>query len=307
MTNILLSLLPILIITVMGYIFRRTKLFAEDFWPQAEKLTYFVLLPCLFFLLTFKADLSDSDLIHAPFLLAFVIILMTVIMLVARKFISSSEPAFTSLYQGAIRFNGYMLIPSSLMMFGQRGGAITAIVISVIVPIVNFLCVYILARYGNHKTVNFKSVLVRFLKNPFIISCLLGSAFNYYGVHLPNFASDTIDVISKAALPMGLLCVGAGLDFSQIRSVPKELVASCLIKLVIYPLLVVLIGLGLHVDRLIIQICLLFAIMPSATASYLMAKQMGGDAPLMANIIMVQTVLSAVTMPVGLLLFDWLV
>lgn len=292
---------------MLGYIFRRAQVFEGEFWPQAEKLTYFVFLPCLFFELTFKADLSDKDLIHAPFLLAFIIILLTAIMLLTRKFISSTEPAFTSLYQGAIRFNGYMLIPSSLMMFGTRGGAITAIVISVIVPIVNFLCVYILARYGNHKTVDFISVIKRFLKNPFIISCFLGSAFNYYGVHLPSFADDTIDVISKAALPMGLLCVGAGLDFSQIRNVPKELVASCLIKLVIYPLMVVLIGLGLHVDRLIIQICLLFAIMPSATASYLMAKQMGGDAPLMANIIMVQTVLSAATMPLGLLLFDWLV
>jgi predicted permease len=306
MTNILISLLPILIITIMGYVFRRAQMFDGDFWPQAERLTYFVLLPCLFFLLTFKADLSDENLIHAPFLLAGIIIFITVIMLLLRKFISSNEPAFTSLYQGAIRFNGYMLIPSSLMMFGESGGAITAIVISVIVPIVNFLCVYVLARYGNHKTVNFKSVVIRFLKNPFIISCLLGSVFNYYGVNLPVFATDTLDIMSNAALPIGLLCVGAGLDFSQIRSVPKELVASCLIKLVIYPLLVVLVGLGLHVDRLIIQICLLFAIMPSATASYLMAKQMGGDAPLMANIIMVQTALSIVTMPVGLLLFDWL-
>jgi predicted permease len=190
-------------------------------------------------------------------------------------------------------------------MFGKEGATIIAIVISVIVPIVNLLCVYTLARYGTHKSVDFVSVIKRVLKNPFIISCLLGTFFNYYNISLAGFMNDTIEVISKAALPMGLLCVGAGLDFTQLKSIQRELVISTLLKLVIYPIMVIAIGYVLDLDRLILQICLLFAIMPSATASYLMARQMGGDAPLMANIIMAQTALSVVTMPLGLLLFDY--
>jgi len=54
---------------------------------------------------------------------------------------------------------------------------------------------------------------------------------------------------------------------------------------------------------LLVQVAVLLAALPTATSAYILARQLGGDAPLMAGIISGQTLLAMVTIPLMLSLF----
>src|SRR6185503_1579920 len=45
---VLLALLPIILLIALGVVLRKRHFLAENFWPQAERLGYFLLLPALF-------------------------------------------------------------------------------------------------------------------------------------------------------------------------------------------------------------------------------------------------------------------
>ena len=60
---------------------------------------------------------------------------------------------------------------------------------------------------------------------------------------------------------------------------------------------------ALGLSGLLVQVAVLLAALPTATSAYILARQLGGDAPLMAGIISGQTLLAMVTIPLMLSLF----
>ena len=115
---------------------------------------------------------------------------------------------------------------------------------------------------------------------------------------MPRPVASALDIVGAAALATGLLVVGAGLDLTRlVRPRPVHLLAVAL-KLVFLPAVAVSLARLLGVAGTDLAVTAVAASVPTATASYLLAKQLGGDAPLMAEIITVQTVAALVTMPV---------
>ena len=77
---------------------------------------------------------------------------------------------------------------------------------------------------------------------------------------------------------------------------------SCALKLVLMPIFAISLGLafGLSGTNLAIVVCC--ASVPTASSAYLLARQMGGDAPLVAEILTLQTALAVITMPIAIAL-----
>ena len=103
------------------------------------------------------------------------------------------------------------------------------------------------------------------------------------------------------ALPLGLLSVGAALDLTALRSSGRVLYISSAIKLLLFPLIAWGVAYGLELSALASQVLIIFAAMPTATSAYILARQLGGDAPLMAAIITAQTLFAMLTIPLVLL------
>lgn len=115
-----------------------------------------------------------------------------------------------------------------------------------------------------------------------------------------------LDLMGPGAIALGLITAGAGLSFRYAASRPVLMLTVTAIKLILLPLGVYWLTGALGGDRMAQGLALLAGASPGAAASYVMARQMGGDAPLMAGVVALTTVVSAFTIPVLLATFGYL-
>lgn len=121
---------------------------------------------------------------------------------------------------------------------------------------------------------------------------------NAAGIGLAGPLEDLARLIGRAAPAVGLLCVGAGFDLMAARAGQLWVVLTAALKLGAMPLLALALGLALGVEGLALKILVLFHALPGAPSSYIIARQLGGDAQLIAGILTTQTALAAITLPV---------
>lgn len=301
MSEIVSALWPVFALILLGYIARRVGFPGESFWSQAEKATYFILFPVLLVYKLSQADMSAVALDVIALSVMLLIVVGSLITFLLKPVISSNAEGFTSVYQGSVRFNTYVGLAASVALFGSDGLAIAAVIMAIMIPSLNLCCVLVFAVY-THNVKGVSSALGAVAKNPLIIGSLTGLFLNQSGLGLPGFVEPVFELLSRMALPLGLLAVGAGLSFKVLKDCSKELVGSAVVKLLLMPLIAVGIAAVFELDPLSSQLLLLYAALPTATSAYILARQMGGDAPMMAAIITGQTLISMCTMPLVILL-----
>jgi predicted permease len=211
-------------------------------------------------------------------------------------------PAFTSLAQGALRQNTYIGFSVAAALFGADGLAAAAIWIAAVTPLVNVYCIVVLARHGSGAEPGLGAVVQAILKNPIILASAAGAAVNLAGLALPPVLDEVLAILARGALPLGLLAVGAGLDFAAVRRGGRALPLAVVLKLAVLPIFVFAALQLFGITGLGAMVALLIAGLPTAPSSYILARQLGGDARLLAGIIAVQTALSMVTLPLVLTL-----
>jgi len=297
MTLILDALVPVFMVIMAGAVIRHLNFPGGDFWPLAERFTYFFLFPVM--LISKMANARIEDVAIDQLALAIVILLavMTLLMVILKPVLTRSGPSFTSIYQGGIRFNTYVVLAAAQAMYGNAGLTLAAVAMAIMIPLVNVLCVIIFSCYAGQAGGGIMGTVKAIIKNPLIVGCTVGMLLNLTGIGLPGWSAAAFDIASRAALPLGLLAVGVALDLKSIRSASWPLISSSVIKLAIMPIVTALIGLWLDLELLMISVLLLFAAMPTATSAYILARQLGGDAPLMATITTAQTLLAMISLP----------
>jgi len=305
--DIALSLAPIFLLILIGHAMKRGRFVPDTFWAPAEKLTYFVTFPALLVANLAGADLAGLAWPAIALSLGGATLGVAGLALALRRWVGGTAAAFTSAFQGAIRPNTYIGLAGAAALFGDAGVTLTAVCIAIVVPLVNVLAVACLSVFvPAHGGASLKATLVGIARNPLILACVIGIALNVMGLGLPPVAGPLLKILGAAALPVGLLAVGAGLALDALRGAGRPLVTACVLKLGVLPLTaaVILVGLstaGMKVNAAAFGIAMLYAALPCSASSYVLARQMGGDAPLMANIITLQTLLAAGTIPVVLM------
>jgi predicted permease len=149
-------------------------------------------------------------------------------------------------------------------------------------------------------------IAVTLARNPIILSTLAGVAFSLSGLALPAPLMNTLDILGRAALCLGLICVGSGLVFSTTGLRPVALGFTSLLKLLAMPLLAAKVCLMFAVSAPVALAACFYCALPTAPNAYIMARQMGGDTRLMAALITLQTALAALTVPLSLGFMEWL-
>ena len=301
--TILAALLPVFVLILVGHLMKRGGFPGDGFWEPAERLTYYVLFPALLVGNLARAPLDEVSL--GPFTLVLVAcwIVVTLGLLGLRRWLALDGPAFSSVVQGGIRFNTYVGLAAAEALFGTHGLTLAAVVIAVLVPLVNVLCVGVLNRHGAGAVPGWSAVLRGLVRNPLILACLLGILLNVGGVGLPWGSGEVLDIVARAALPLGLLAVGAGLDPHAIRQRHGVVVAVTVLKLVGLPLVVAGGAWLVALPPAETAVAVLFAALPTAPSAYILARQMGGDARLVAGMLTLQTVAAVVVLP---LMLAWL-
>lgn len=292
MEHIFSALIPIFLLILFGYFFKRIKFPSNDFWASADKLTYFILMPSL---LIYKLSTANLDNLDAfDFVLTGILAITTllIISVILNMKFKSSGAQFTSVVQGAVRFNTYVFLALISAMYGDKGIALAALLITFAIPFINFICITVFAVYVSDKKATLKSLLKSIITNPLIVACFIGGGINYLDIDLPIIAVNFLSIISASALPMGLLSIGFSLDLSSIKEAKLELILASFLKLIVMPLIMFIIAKLFSIGGLLLIILLIFASVPTAPSSFILARQLGGDSRLMASIITLQTLLS---------------
>jgi predicted permease len=288
---------PVFALIGVGFALRRYRFPGGDFWTGAERLTYFVLFPALLISRLSATPMSLYGLGRLAIAAGLLLGSVSALLLLLRTRLAANGAAFSSVFQGAIRFNTYLGLAAASALFGPKGLAQAALLIAVLIPLVNILCVAVLARYAGDVPTPLAGTLRALVRNPLIVACATGIGLSLSGIGPPVALSGVLDILARAALPLGLLAVGAGLRPLPSGQAFRPLASATMLKLVLMPLLAVAIAAIIPMDPLQRNVLLLFAVLPGAPSAYLLARQMGGEADLMAAIVTVQTALALVSMP----------
>ncbi len=182
-------------------------------------------------------------------------------------------------------------------LYGDTGLALASVAMVAIIPMVNVFSVAVLAHYASPERRSIGQIVATIFRNPLIWSCIVGLAINLVHLPLPKLWHDVADALSQASLAIGLLVTGAGLHFEGLSRSGIAAVLGVCLKLVATPVLAMALAVWFGLSGPSLVIVAVCAGVPTSPSAYVMARQMGGDAPLLAQIITLQTVLAAVTMP----------
>lgn len=305
MTPLLNSVVTILLVTALGYLLMRFKVVRQEQWDGFEHVSWQVFFPAIVIHSLINADLSNVPALRFGLAFLIPVVLTGGGMLLLRPAIKRafaiSDASFSSMMQGATRWNTFMAVSLAGILHGGQGLTLTAVGIVAIIPLMNFWTVWMLRWLGDGEKTGSLHPLV-FLKNPFIWSSLLGIFLNLSGIRFPAPVMIAIDMCGKAALATALLLVGSGLRLEHLGRPTPPLLLTTAVKLLIVPLLAALFAWAFGLGPVETSVLLICSGMPCAGAAYIMSRQMGGDAPLMAGIITVETIACAATVP----LFQWL-
>ena len=286
-----LVLLPDFLLILIGWIVCRRTSLDRTVWDAAERLVYYLLFPVLLFNSIVRSPLQPAQALSLAIAglgttlggIALVHALRLVPGVDARLHASGAQTVF--------RFNSFIALALSERLGGPAGLAWMALLIALSVPLANVAAVWPLARHGGH------SYARELLRNPLILSTVAGLLANIGGVQFPEAVATTLQRIGLAALPVGLMAVGAGLQFGRLKASPKLAAALLDLRHAAMPLLALALSAALALPAEQRTIVLLFAALPTASSAYVLAARMGGDGAFVAGLVTMSTLLGIVTIP----------
>jgi malonate transporter and related proteins len=306
MTHAFVALLPVFIVIVIGAVLRRTNLMGEAHWAGVDHVCYFVLFPAIIFKEIAAADFSQIPVWQMAASMVLALTVMFALLLLLRVPLSNmlgiNGAQFSSLFQGATRWHTFVAFAIVPLFFGDNALALAAVSAATMTPLLNVVCVIVLSLYANNggERPSAGKLALVVLRNPFFFSSMGGVLFQLSGLTLPTIGIQVLDMIGRGALGLALLTVGAGLHFGEAAAAKTTVALATALKLLLMPVLMVLALKLFGVSGTPAAVAMLCSAVPTGSGAYVLARQMGGDAPLVANILTFQVICAAVTIPLVL-------
>ena len=303
MSNLATALLPIFLLILAGAAMARTGFPGEGFWGPVDRAVYYVFFPAVLVRTLAMADFSSFNPLPLMAALWGGLLILGLGLLLTRQRIFRDGPAFTSVFQGALRFNTFVGLGVVNGLYGRDGLVYFAVAVAACVPLLNLVSILALARHGVREvSLTWQDQAKLVARNPLLLACLIGIGINLSGMPRPAAAVAFLEVLGRPTETLGLLTVGAGLNLTLLRQARANLIVSCTLRLIVLPVLIAGTTWLFGLSGMARTIAILWASLPTASSAYILARQMGGDAPLMAGIVTAQTLGAFATIPLMLAL-----
>jgi predicted permease len=293
----LLLLLPDALLILAGFVICRHTSLDRPIWEAAEKLVYYLLFPVLLFNSIVRTPLQPGQTLALGSAGMAVVLLGMGLAYALRAWPGVDARAHASGAQVAFRFNSYVALALAERLQGAQGVAWVALLVALCVPLCNVGAVLPLARHGG------QGLARELARNPLILGTLAGLAANLAGLRLPEPAALTLHRIGLAALPLGLMAVGAGLRLGALRDAPGLAAALLAIRHALLPLFALGLGRWLGLPDGQQLVLLMFASLPTASSCYVLAARMGGHAAFVAGLVTLSTLVGMLSLPFWLALW----
>jgi predicted permease len=301
MTFAIAALLPVFLTIILGTGLRALQMIRDDQWAAIDHVCYYVLFPAIIVKEIAGADFAGLPVARMAIALILGVIVMSAVLLALRRplsaLLSLDGRRYSSLFQGATRWHTFIALAIVPPLFGNGALALAAIAAAAMTPLLNVINVAVLGIYAAGRPPEPRSLLLAIVRNPFVLSCVTGILFQTLGIPLPKTLFLMLDIIGKGALGLALLAAGAGLRFHELRATSATLALAVALKLVAMPLFVYAFTQILSVSGTPQHVAVICAAVPTGSGAYVLAKKMGGDAPLIASILTLQVIVAALTLP----------
>lgn len=300
------ALAPVFLLIALGFALKRSLMRLETQWHGLERLVYYVLFPALLIETLARANLASVPVAGVGGALLLSALLMSGLCLGLRPFLAAKcavdGPAFTSIFQGATRWQTYVALSIAGNLYGELGLALASVAMVAIIPLVNVLSVTVLAHYASTDRKSVRTIVMTVVRNPLIWACAIGLAINVSHLPLPHVWHEVAEALGRSSLAIGLLVTGAGLHLEGLFRLNAAAALTVFLKLILMPVVAVGLALLFGLSGANISVVACCSAVPTSSSAYVLARQMGGDAPLLAQIITLQTIFAALTMPIAIAL-----
>lgn len=302
MLTIFESILPVFLLVVLGALLKRWPLIDRNMWNGLEQLGFYVLFPSLLFTTLANAEFSGmaaGDIAIGSIGSVTFIALVLALSWPLFRSAGVSAPAYTSVFQTSTRWNAFIALAIAEKLYGPQSLALVALVATLIIIPINLYNIGILGWFGGG-TRNLKTFAHKIVSNPLIIGSVLGVAVNLLDIPIYKPLMQAAELVAGTSLSLGLIMVGAGLKLSDaLKPRPLALLPVGL-KLLVMPLVMTTSAYALGMRGEPLLAIAMGASVPTAMNGYVLAKQLGGDAPLYAAVATLQTIGSFFTIPMVL-------
>lgn len=289
------TIIPIFTVVILGWLAHQKGFMPPEFLGPANRIVYYLAIPAMIFRALSKASLRDE--FHGTVLFV-TLAAVTLAYLTAWGICNwgrVAKPRAGVFIQSAGHGNlGYIGLSVAFYYLGETGLVRASLMAGFIIILQNMLSIFALqAHQADHKAGGGRGVLTAMLGNPVILSALAGILASALGVPIPLVIQRSLDILSGLALPTALLLIGASLSINAMRSYFLPVLGSVGIKLLVLP------GVGLIFYRLFHVVPgdylpgLILLASPTATVTYVLAREMRGDADFAVAAISASTLLSA--------------
>lgn len=301
--------LPVFAMVFVGLGLKRLKWIDSAFVSTASALVFRATLPTLIFLSLIKADLSVAlDVSLMAFFAAATLGQFLFSWAWAHYRVAHQDRGIY--VQGAFRGNcGVVGLALAAGMYGNYGLSAGSLLLGVVIVMYNAFSVVVLAFYQPGQSTDWRSLLKHVVTNPLIISVFAALPFTALSISLPSWVVTSGDYFASLTLPLALICIGATLSVSSMRDSSQVALGASLMKMVTLPVLSTLAAWMMGFSGEQLGLLFLFFASPTAAASFVMVKAIGGNVPLAANIIAITTLMASITVTLGvfvLRLLGWI-
>jgi predicted permease len=296
---------PVFFMLFLGLVLKRVNWIDDNFIRVASGLVFNVTMPALLFLGILHADLHAA--MKPSVLIFFSVATLLSFALAWGWAIWRCPYADRGVYvQGAFRGNnGVIGLALAASMYGAYGLSMGAILAGLVILFYNALSSIVLAVYSPVMKSDPWSLFVGIVRNPLIISVLAAIPFAYWQIGLPGWLQESAQNLGNMTLPLALICVGGTLSLASLRESSQLAISASLVKMVGLPLFATLAGWLCGFRGADLGILFLYFAAPTASSSYVMAREAHGNHQLAAAIVVITTVAAAVTTNIGVFFLQW--
>jgi len=294
MMPVIETIAPIFLIILFGYALKQKGLLKDQFIQEANRFIFLFSLPVLIFTGIMKSDITEVGLVNIISVIAptFAMLCLTFLLALAMGLKKGTRGSFIQTsFHGNITYIGLAVL---YYMLGDEGLKKGSILIAFLILVNNTLAIAVIS-WASQKHANIWRALASIARTPLIIATFLGMTLVYLGIPVPKLLMRSMGILANIALPMALIIIGASMSVGTIRSAIRLSAIVAFMKLMALPFFSYLFCYVFSVSPRDALPGIILLATPTATTSFILANELGGDTELASGVITLSTLLSPLT------------